>query len=249
MIKPRVGISSCLMGEKVRYDGGHKLMQTVLAKVGGWVEWVPFCPEVAMGLGVPREPMHARHGVHGLELVGNQSGSVFSDFLSWNTQLNRVFDGYVFKSKSPSCGLDIPIQPAGSRSFGAFSSRIAGRETAVCEERDLDDSEALVSFFESVFLIAESRVWEARGRAVQDFAATVSLGLRIRGGEPHTIRDYGALRNFLAKPVQSDAVLTLKEALNLDFATDSLCEMRRYVHQLKMGPEFARFSAPVPFEF
>lgn len=101
MIKPRVGISSCLMGEKVRYDGGHKLMQTVLAKVGGWVEWVPFCPEVAMGLGVPREPMHARHGVHGLELVGNQSGSVFSDFLSWNTQLNRVFDGYVFKSKSP----------------------------------------------------------------------------------------------------------------------------------------------------
>jgi uncharacterized protein YbbK (DUF523 family) len=53
----RVGISTCLLGEKVRFDGGHKLDQYVVGTLGRYVDWVPVCPELEMGLGVPREAL------------------------------------------------------------------------------------------------------------------------------------------------------------------------------------------------
>src|SRR2546426_10803079 len=54
---PRVGISQCLLGDNVRYDGGHKLDSVLIEALGRYVEWVPVCPEVEVGLGTPREPM------------------------------------------------------------------------------------------------------------------------------------------------------------------------------------------------
>ena len=62
MEKIKIGISSCLLGEKVRYDGGHKWDRYVTDTLGQYFEWVPVCPEVAYGLPIPREAMH---------LVGN----------------------------------------------------------------------------------------------------------------------------------------------------------------------------------
>src|SRR5216117_402244 len=53
----RLGISACLLGHKVRYDGGHKRDPFLAETLGGFVEWVPVCPEVELGLGVPREPI------------------------------------------------------------------------------------------------------------------------------------------------------------------------------------------------
>ncbi|HEX9112883.1 MAG TPA: DUF523 domain-containing protein, partial [Nitrospirota bacterium] len=55
--KIKIGISSCLLGNNVRYDGGHKLDLSLRDDLGRIVEWVPICPEVESGLGVPREPM------------------------------------------------------------------------------------------------------------------------------------------------------------------------------------------------
>ena len=54
----KIGISSCLLGEHVRYDGGHKLDHYLADTLGRYVEWVPVCPEVEYGLPVPREAMH-----------------------------------------------------------------------------------------------------------------------------------------------------------------------------------------------
>ena len=51
----RIGISSCLLGEKVRFDGGHKKDEFLTSHFGRYVEWVPVCPEFEIGLGVPRE--------------------------------------------------------------------------------------------------------------------------------------------------------------------------------------------------
>ena len=65
--RPRVGISSCLLGERVRYDGGHKRNEWIVDVLGHDVEWVPVCPEVEAGFGTPREPM---------DLVRTASGSV-----------------------------------------------------------------------------------------------------------------------------------------------------------------------------
>src|SRR4029450_6977530 len=55
--KIRLGVSSCLLGEEVRYDGGHKRDAFLTDVLGPFVEWVPVCPEVELGLGVPREPI------------------------------------------------------------------------------------------------------------------------------------------------------------------------------------------------
>ena len=52
-----IGISSCLLGEKVRYDGGHKQENYITDTLAEYFKWVPFCPELEMGLGVPRESM------------------------------------------------------------------------------------------------------------------------------------------------------------------------------------------------
>src|SRR5512135_3707664 len=56
--KIKIGISACLIGEKVRYDGGHRLDRYVTDTLGHYFEWFPVCPEVEYGLPVPREPMH-----------------------------------------------------------------------------------------------------------------------------------------------------------------------------------------------
>ena len=58
MEKIKLGISTCLLGENVRYDGGHKLDRFLTDTLGQYVEYVPVCPEVECGLGVPRESMH-----------------------------------------------------------------------------------------------------------------------------------------------------------------------------------------------
>ena len=56
--QPRVGISQCLLGDEVRYDGGHKRDVFLTDVLAPFVEWVPVCPEVEAGLGTPREAMH-----------------------------------------------------------------------------------------------------------------------------------------------------------------------------------------------
>lgn len=60
----RIGISTCLPGDKVRYDGGHKRDRFLTDTLGGLVEWVPVCPEVEIGMGTPRESIQLvqRHG-------------------------------------------------------------------------------------------------------------------------------------------------------------------------------------------
>jgi uncharacterized protein YbbK (DUF523 family) len=58
MEKIKLGISTCLLGENVRYDGGHKLDRFLTNTLGGYVEYVPVCPEVECGLPIPREAMH-----------------------------------------------------------------------------------------------------------------------------------------------------------------------------------------------
>jgi uncharacterized protein YbbK (DUF523 family) len=59
----RIGISSCLLGREVRYDGGHKHDRFLTGTMGEYFEWVPVCPEVEMGLGVPRPTLRLeRHG-------------------------------------------------------------------------------------------------------------------------------------------------------------------------------------------
>src|SRR5437867_8845523 len=70
MTRVRIGISSCLLGDEVRFDGGHKRDAPLLEALGPYVEWVRVCPEVELGLGVPREPVRLVAGPRGTRMVG-----------------------------------------------------------------------------------------------------------------------------------------------------------------------------------
>ena len=65
----RIGISACLLGQEVRYDGGHKRDTFLTGTFGRFVEWVPVCPEVECGLGTPREAMRLVRAERGPRLV------------------------------------------------------------------------------------------------------------------------------------------------------------------------------------
>jgi uncharacterized protein YbbK (DUF523 family) len=109
--KIKLGISPCLLGEKVRYDGGHKLEHYLKETLGRYVEWVPVCPEVEMGLAVPREPMRLVGDSNLPRLLTIETSIDYTDrMLMWaDEKLSELFcadlQGFIFKSKSPSCGM------------------------------------------------------------------------------------------------------------------------------------------------
>ncbi len=107
----RLGISSCLLGERVRYDGGHKLDHFLVDILGQYVEYVPVCPEVEIGLPVPRESMRLVGDPQDPRLVAPKSGTDYTERMrAWARerveQLAAVgLHGFVFKKDSPSSGL------------------------------------------------------------------------------------------------------------------------------------------------
>jgi uncharacterized protein YbgA (DUF1722 family)/uncharacterized protein YbbK (DUF523 family) len=108
----RVGISTCLLGEKVRFDGGHKLDQYAVGTLGRYVDWVPVCPELEMGLGVPREALRLVWDPEAPRLVTVKSRVDHTEGMqAWARrkveELRKLhLDGYLLKSKSPSCGME-----------------------------------------------------------------------------------------------------------------------------------------------
>jgi uncharacterized protein YbgA (DUF1722 family)/uncharacterized protein YbbK (DUF523 family) len=112
LTKIKLGISSCLLGEKVRYDGGHKLDRYIIDTLGKYVEFIPICPEVECGLGIPREAMHLVAGPEGPRLVTIRSQFDYTErMLAWAgkrvVELEREeLCGFIFKSGSPSSGME-----------------------------------------------------------------------------------------------------------------------------------------------
>ncbi len=110
--KIKLGISSCLLGEKVRYDGGHKLDHFITETLGKFVEFVPVCPEVECGLGIPREAMHLVSSPEGPRLVTIRTQVDYTERMRTWAQ-KRVVEleqedlcGFIFKSGSPSSGME-----------------------------------------------------------------------------------------------------------------------------------------------
>jgi len=111
--KIRLGISSCLLGAKVRFDGGHKLDRYLHDTLGEYVDYVPVCPEVEVGLPVPRDTLRLVSGEDGhARLVFSRSGEDMTERMEiWARKRvaeleNEELDGFVFKSKSPSSGME-----------------------------------------------------------------------------------------------------------------------------------------------
>ncbi len=107
----KLGISACLLGENVRYNGGHKLDHFLRETLGKYMEYVPVCPEVEAGFGVPRETMQLVGDVDAPRLVKTKSRTDHTEQMrSWAQKRVKELErenlcGYIFKKDSPSSGL------------------------------------------------------------------------------------------------------------------------------------------------
>jgi uncharacterized protein YbgA (DUF1722 family)/uncharacterized protein YbbK (DUF523 family) len=162
--QPRVGISQCLLGDEVRYDGGHKRDVFLTDVLAPFVEWVPVCPEVEAGLGTPREAMHLAGDTDSPRLLTIRTKIDHTATLQAFSQ-RRVkelreddLDGYIFKKNSPSCGVHrVKVYSEkghpGKQGIGIFSSAMqeAFPLLPVEEEGRLNDAPIRENFIVRIF--------------------------------------------------------------------------------------------------
>jgi uncharacterized protein YbbK (DUF523 family)/uncharacterized protein YbgA (DUF1722 family) len=160
----RIGISSCLLGEHVRFDGNHKRDAFLVEVFGQHVTWVPVCPEVEMGLGVPRETMRLKQHGHEIRLVTPKTGADHTERLRTFAEQRLAalsqerLCGYILKKDSPSCGMErvrlYPTTGSPNRSGqGLFAAALMHRfpHLPVEEEGRLHDPRLRENFVTRVF--------------------------------------------------------------------------------------------------
>lgn len=171
----RVGISSCLLGEEVRYNGGHKRHRYVQQVLGRYFDYVPVCPEVAIGLGVPRPPIRLAGSPENPRAVDTTDPE--RDYTEALASYGRHMaaelvdiSGYILKSKSPSCGMErVKVYdhngvPSGSGQ-GIYAAEImrANPVLPVEEEGRLNDPNIRDNFLERVWVYDRWRRMLAEG--------------------------------------------------------------------------------------
>ncbi len=184
-----LGVSSCLLGEKVRFDGGHKQDTFILKKLAPFAEFKSFCPEVSIGLGIPREPirlvMNTQSGVHAeqIRVVGTKNESLdvteklqhcAESQQSWLQNL----DGYIFKKDSPSCGVErVKLykdgHPTRQGGVGQFSYVVMQNNPLlpVEEEGRLNDARLKENFVQRVYIYKCWKMMVKKGLKAKDLIA------------------------------------------------------------------------------
>jgi uncharacterized protein YbgA (DUF1722 family)/uncharacterized protein YbbK (DUF523 family) len=160
----RIGISSCLLGAEVRFDGGHKRDSFLTEVLGPFVEWVPVCPEVEAGFGTPRETMRLEQVAGTIRLLTTRTKQDVTRQLTSHAdrrvgEIARLgLSGYVLKKDSPSCGMErvkvYDQHGTPSRSGrGLFAERLLARlpTLPVEEEGRLADARLRENFIERIF--------------------------------------------------------------------------------------------------
>lgn len=168
--KIKVGVSSCLLGHNVRYDGGHKLDRYIRDTLGQYMEFIPVCPEVECGLGVPREAMRLVGDPHSPKLVTVRTGrDLTRQMMIWATKRLEELEtyglcGFIFKSGSPSSGMErvkvyssagMPSQ----KGVGLFARAFMERFPLIPVEDDgrLHDPKLRENFIERIFVLQRWR--------------------------------------------------------------------------------------------
>ena len=166
----RIGISSCLLGQHVRFDGGHKRDPFLVDTFGAFVEWVPVCPEVELGLGTPREALRLVRKDDLIRMVNARSGrDITTEMRRWARARVEDLDkenlaGYVLKKDSPSCGME-RVKVYGESGMadrsgrGLFADALMERfpRLPVEEEGRLSDPRLRENFVERVFAYVRLR--------------------------------------------------------------------------------------------
>jgi uncharacterized protein YbgA (DUF1722 family)/uncharacterized protein YbbK (DUF523 family) len=196
----RIGISSCLLGHEVRFDGGHKRDSFLTDTLGRYVEWVPVCPEVEVGMGTPRETVHlvrdlSRASQSGagapVRMIAPKSGADWTDRMVAYARARVAklatldLSGYVLKSSSPSCGMArVQVHAPGAMpertGTGLYAAVLRARMPTlpVEEEGRLCDPRLRENFVERVFAYRRLRTL---------FAPRWSVGQLVRFHTAHKL--------------------------------------------------------------
>ncbi len=180
----RLGVSSCLLGEEVRYNGGHARDRFVSDVLGSWIEWVPVCPEVESGMSVPRPTVRLVERGTRMHVVDPKSGR------DWTKDMQRVtkercsefrevgLDGFVAKKNSPSCGMArvrvyVDDVCRGRDAVGFFTKTLMDSmpELPVEEDGRLNDPLLRENFIERIFAHNRWRRLVARRPRRRDLVA------------------------------------------------------------------------------
>jgi len=231
--KIKLGISSCLLGEKVRYDGGHKLDHYLKDILGRFVEWTPVCPEVECGLSVPREAMRLIGTPDAPRLVTRRTGTDYTGQMQQWAR-NRMGEleredlcGFIFKSRSPSSGMQgVKVYTFSGISrtsgVGIFARAYTEHFPLMPVEDDgrLNDPHLRENFIERIFVFKR---WKdlvgkkGRTRDLVDFHSDHKFLILS-----HSPRHYSALgrlvanaKDYRGKSLQSDYLKILMEGLKL----------------------------------
>jgi uncharacterized protein YbgA (DUF1722 family)/uncharacterized protein YbbK (DUF523 family) len=174
--RPRIGVSACLLGEPVRFDGGHKRDPFLVESFGAHVEWVPMCPEMEAGLGTPRDTMRLMlrgrpdrgrgetYGPERVAMVVHKTGVDVTPLMQRYSERkvaslgDQGLNGFVLKKDSPSCGMArVKVYgesgPAERGGRGVFAAALMARwpNLPVEEEGRLGDPQLRENFVERVF--------------------------------------------------------------------------------------------------
>jgi len=187
----RVGISACLMGQRVRFDGGHKRDPFLVESLGAFVDWVPVCPEVESGMDAPRESMRLVQADGRIRLVTNKTAQDQTERMHdyARRRVEELADGdlcgFVLKKDSPSCGLErVKVYSAAGMPVksgrGLFADALVTRFPLlpVEEEGRLNDPRLRENFIERVF---------AYRRLTTLFVARWSMGDVVRFHTAHKL--------------------------------------------------------------
>ena len=228
-----LGISACLLGEKVRYDGGHKLDRWIRDTLGRFVRFLPVCPEMECGMGVPREAIRLSGDPDHPRLVGIRSQTDhtqrMSAFCSQRVQAlhSQALSGFLLKARSPSCGVfrvkvyaENGMPEAKGKGFFARALTDAMPLLPIEEEGRLHDPDLRENFITRLFTMERWRGFLASGASrggLVDFHTRHKLLLLAHDQQRY--RKMGRLVAEAKQHEQAEAVETyqalLMEALRL----------------------------------
>ena len=205
-----LGISACLLGENVRYDGGHKRDRYLTDTLGQYVNYVPVCPEAEAGFGIPRESMQLRGDPSAPRLVTNKTGrNMTKAMVTWAQKRVGELEkenlcGFIFKARSPSSGMErvkvvndkgMPVKKGVGLFARAFMDHFP--LIPVEEEGRLHDPKLRENFIESVFVFKRWRALlqegKSRGKLVAFHTQHKLLAMS------HSVEDYRAMGKLVAR--------------------------------------------------
>ena len=159
-----VGVSRCLLGDAVRYDGLSKQNPIIIEELSQHFEFIAVCPEVEAGLSIPRPPVQLTGSIEQPKITGRDDPSIdVTDIMqkycnSKPAQLKHL-QGYIFKSRSPSCGLNsTPVFNNGEclteTGRGIFTKKLCETypDLVVIEDSELENKKLLGKFIQSIFI-------------------------------------------------------------------------------------------------